>query len=340
MSWRPGGGGCINSFNNGSVYFLVKMGIKDQKIENAPSSLQDILNILPKYYTIQKDLKEEGVTASSEVVKARLEAAFTKRIKEDSNKGTFKIEGLWDKEFKEYKFLNYEETRVLEGMGNRVTQTGGFKILLTDTDDKRHFIWFRGSKTELGVFRACVDSPDKNLSQDLSRLQNFLYKEAVEKPNLVGSYASILIRRGVTLQHLRANIYRDRDAVECIGGKNGLTDVPITFSRNEAERFAKGFYSTKTYDAIPVVIEADYDLLKQYGRRLPPASIEDDDSWYVVNGGIPLDVIQTLSIYDKEREIWIKISDQEKIIKIIKGEGNSYSRVDLIDAANAVQNAL
>lgn len=177
---------CILALSDRSVFdeLARRMDKKNEgEVNNAGEKflLLDILNILPKYYTKQENLKEKGVALSQEKIKKNLEEAFISRIIPASENGLFKISGLGDKTFKMYQILNYEETRVLPGRGNRKNHTGGFKILLIDADNKKHFIWFRGSKTESGLFRAVVDSPDYDMAQLLFEVQKSLYKESINK---------------------------------------------------------------------------------------------------------------------------------------------------------------
>jgi len=159
----------------GFNYLRKSLGLEEWK-EKA-YSLQDILNSLPVYYTAQSNIFAE-TELSQEEIKDGLENAFEAKVKylDGTN---FTLGGLEGAEFASYEFLNYEETRVLHGKSSRVTGTGGFKILLTDIRGNRHFMWFRGSKTEKGVFRICADSSEKDLSERLFRLQQELYKEAI-----------------------------------------------------------------------------------------------------------------------------------------------------------------
>ncbi len=174
---------CVLALSDKAVFneLAKRMGKNEEERLHAGQkfSLLDILNILPKYYTRQEDFKEKGITLSQQEIKEGLESAFIDRIKPTSENGLFNIFGLGDKEFKAYQIVNYEETRVLVGMGNRKSQTGGFKIALIDTENKKYFIWFRGSKTESGLFRAVVDSPDSIVTEKLAELQRELYQHAL-----------------------------------------------------------------------------------------------------------------------------------------------------------------
>ena len=158
-----------------------RMGKKEEfeKFAGKPYSFEDILNILPKYYTIQKDIIAEGATASLEEIKERLQTAFNHRIINISQEGIFKVNGLGDMMFKKYEFRYYEETKVFTDTDERENKTGGFKIVLADIDGNEHFLWFRGSKTESGIFRAAVDSPNEAMSKELALLQESIYQEAV-----------------------------------------------------------------------------------------------------------------------------------------------------------------
>ncbi|HTY44873.1 MAG TPA: glucosamine-6-phosphate deaminase, partial [Patescibacteria group bacterium] len=162
--------------------------------------LTDILEILPRYHTIQSDLREDGVTLSQSVIKERLEEAFLMRVR-SAGKGAFRIEGLEGMEFNQYEFRNAEETRVLVGKRNRINQDGGFKILLTDTRGNLHFIWFRGSKTEAGVFRTAADSADPQIAEKLFELQQSMYRFAVAKTDdtLYAELATLLSLRGIAV---------------------------------------------------------------------------------------------------------------------------------------------
>jgi len=170
-----------------------KMGMEDryQQFSNNLYSLEDILDILPRYNTVQGDLTSDDAAFSSEDIKNRIEDAFRSRIR-DVSEGIFQIDGMEGVKFKKYELRYFEETRVFINKDDRKDKTGGFKIVLTDIEGREHFLWFRGSKTQPSLFRIASDSSDYDLAKKLAEFQESLYKEAIGRHFSKDAHSSIL----------------------------------------------------------------------------------------------------------------------------------------------------
>jgi len=70
-----------------------------------------------------------------------------------------------------------EEISIEEGYAITKTgdETGGLKIIIDDTS----WIWYRGSKTEAGVFRIIIDSKSEKKSQELLKKGEEIFQKAV-----------------------------------------------------------------------------------------------------------------------------------------------------------------
>jgi len=139
--------------------------------------LVDVLDSLPTYYSIQANLAAAAAGASQADIKREFEDRMLERLGEGP--GGAMPRALESLTPADSVFLNYEETRVLEGRGHRQSQTGGFKLLLTDTEGGRHFFWFRVSKTEAGMARVVADSPREAVARELFDFGRELYQGAV-----------------------------------------------------------------------------------------------------------------------------------------------------------------
>ncbi|MBU4342845.1 MAG: 6-phosphogluconolactonase [Candidatus Omnitrophica bacterium] len=234
-------------------YFKEHFDLKVRKDVN-DYVLSDILECLPEYHTHQTDLEAEGVQLTQRQIKSNLEEVFERKIIAVSQ-GKFTVEGLNGIEFVSYEFLNYEETNMFKGKGNREKQTGGFKILLTDTQGKRHFMWFRGSKTEAGVFRVCVDSPDEDISEALKGLQEELYQSAIVEESIsspLEAEGDVLTttEQGRLVNIVRVNtvITENKEAAEWRAARK-IADL-IKSKNERGEKVVIGFATGGTYEGI------------------------------------------------------------------------------------------
>jgi hypothetical protein len=124
--------------------------------------LPDIIASIPAYYN--RALKIHGPTIPHGEIKARMESYFGK--------------SLWPKlagRFQRYEFENYEGTHaVTQRTGD---ESGGWRVSLIN-DGVESFIFARGSRTEAGVWRLIVDSPDPALGEVLEKVGRDMFDAA------------------------------------------------------------------------------------------------------------------------------------------------------------------
>jgi 6-phosphogluconolactonase/glucosamine-6-phosphate isomerase/deaminase len=134
----------------------------------AKRSALDLLEAMPEWHTLQETLRAEDAPIDPAALRAGFERnLLAARLPTSTG---LRLEGLEGAEFTSIEVLNYEETEVRRGIGNRRSQTGGLKVLLRDDAGREHFLWFRGSKTEAGVTRIVTDSPDGDVATGLMAL--------------------------------------------------------------------------------------------------------------------------------------------------------------------------
>jgi phosphomannomutase len=140
----------------------------DRLPQDRPLELIDLLEAMPEWHTLQETLRAEEAPIDPAALRAGFERnLLAARLPTPTG---LRLEGLEGAEFTSIEVLNYEETEVRRGIGNRRSQTGGLKVLLRDDAGREHFLWFRGSKTEAGVTRIVADSPDGGIATGLMAL--------------------------------------------------------------------------------------------------------------------------------------------------------------------------
>ncbi|SIP97324.1 Phosphomannomutase [Alkalispirochaeta americana] len=145
-----------------------------------PLLLSEVVNLLPRYTTIETDdplAKMHVGSCSHKDLKARYESLVPRKI------------APLERELAEtlgvttWEIWNYEGTRATRGPGNRTArETGGLRIaFLDDRGRTRASLWMRGSGTE-PVFRILADCAGDNrpLAERMIRWQRALVQEAVE----------------------------------------------------------------------------------------------------------------------------------------------------------------
>ena len=109
-----------------------------------------------------------------------------KKVYEQQFEQAFKInKKKWKKKynFYDYQFLNYEADKVLVGPKKQIGKgEGGFKVLFfNQKNEKKGFLWMRGSKTE-PVFRISCDLfGDQKNEKTLLNFHRKLIKQADKK---------------------------------------------------------------------------------------------------------------------------------------------------------------
>lgn len=124
--------------------------------------LPDMLALIPHYYTTM--VKVQGPALPHGVVKTRMEAYFR--------------EFVWpelSRLYASYEFANYEGTRKSDTRTGE--ENGGWRVNL-NAEGERAFIFARGSRTEAGVWRLIVDSPDPEHSQKLLEIAREMFERA------------------------------------------------------------------------------------------------------------------------------------------------------------------
>jgi phosphomannomutase len=159
------------------VFAQLKRLLGERQPWGEACSLYDIWSHLPSYRTIQGECISSESASNQEKFKLAVEEVFERKKKIIPHRG-FLLEDFPEVEFVAARISNSEETMILKGRGKRIKQDGGFKIVLIDRLKRRHFIWFRGSKTELGLLRTCADSPDTHMAIKLAVLEEQILQEA------------------------------------------------------------------------------------------------------------------------------------------------------------------
>ncbi|MDO8586485.1 MAG: hypothetical protein Q7T82_05550 [Armatimonadota bacterium] len=122
--------------------------------------LPDMLSLIPAYHTIM--LKMKAPALSHAEVKARMESCF--------------VDTFWpelSKVYISYEFANYEGARKVERRTG--DESGGWRIDLR-AEEGRDFLFARGSRTEAGVWRIIVDSPDHTRASELGRVAHEMFQ--------------------------------------------------------------------------------------------------------------------------------------------------------------------
>ena len=124
--------------------------------------LQDILSAIPRNYN--QLFRMEGPKRPHGEIKARMEGYFTRSVWPEISPN-----------YSSYEFANYEGTRCVERRAG--DESGGWRVNLP-AGDERDFIFARGSRTEAGVWRMIVDSPDEKRAAALARAAQAMFREA------------------------------------------------------------------------------------------------------------------------------------------------------------------
>lgn len=151
---------------------------KRQAILRHEYTLDDIAQTLPHYNTFQ-DIEDEagkemGLGISPKDLKGILEQLLSPMIRMEG--GRYLLNGVPNKTYRLVEIWNSEETEIRETRTG--DESGGWKVVLVDTDGNRSHLWLRGSKTEIGILRLQVESKDRGEAEALKRLFRGLLFEA------------------------------------------------------------------------------------------------------------------------------------------------------------------
>jgi phosphomannomutase len=124
--------------------------------------LSDILAAVPSYYN--RLFRLRGPDLSHGEVKSRMEEHFKRSVWPDL---AARVEC--------YEFRNYEGTGPVQKRSG--DESGGWRVSVYAAG-KESFIFARGSRTEAGIWRMIVDSPDPTLGETLVRAGLALYEAA------------------------------------------------------------------------------------------------------------------------------------------------------------------
>lgn len=143
-----------------------------------PLLLSEVVNLLPRYTTIETDdplAKMHVGSCSHKDLKARYESLLPRKI------APLERELAETLGVTSWEMWNYEGTRATRGPGNRRgNETGGLRVIFLDSQGKtRASLWMRGSGTE-PVFRILADCAGENrpLAERMIRWQRDLVEEA------------------------------------------------------------------------------------------------------------------------------------------------------------------
>lgn len=126
--------------------------------------LPDIIAAVPTYFN--QMFRFEGPAIPHSVIKSRMEEHFRKT--------------LWPKlsnRFDRYEFENYEGTELVSSRTG--DESGGWRVALYSKSGKS-FIFARGSRTEAGIWRIIVDTPDHSIGNVLIEAGNALFDYAIK----------------------------------------------------------------------------------------------------------------------------------------------------------------
>ncbi len=135
---------------------------------NPPSGtnrLPEILAAMPTYFN--RVLKIDGMPTSHADVKSRIEKTFH--------------DSIWTElsgQFESYEFHNYEGVAHVETRSG--DESGGWRLCLK-SGEQQSFIFARGSRTEAGIWRVIVDSPQNETGQTLLRVAQSLTDAARDR---------------------------------------------------------------------------------------------------------------------------------------------------------------
>ncbi len=120
-----------------------------------------------------------------------------------------------------------------------------------------------------------------------------------------------VLYRGTTVSHLRKNLSEKRGGrVHLVGGRAAFHDAPFfSYKWEEARGYA---FNRRTLDDPAVVIEVGHAALAATGAPLPSLT-NDHLAVQSLAGGVPLETVQALSVYDDTTARWNRITGVEKI---------------------------
>jgi hypothetical protein len=120
-----------------------------------------------------------------------------------------------------------------------------------------------------------------------------------------------ILYRGTTVSHLRKNLAeRPGGGVRLVGGRAAFHDAPFfSYKWEEARGYA---FNRRSGEDPAVVIEVGHDALAAWGVNLP--SLTDDHlPAQSLAGGVPLETVRALSVYNEALARWERITGVEKI---------------------------
>ncbi|MBU1996238.1 MAG: YvcK family protein, partial [Candidatus Omnitrophica bacterium] len=161
---------------------------------------------------------------------------------------------------------------------------------------------------------------DENIQTIVRNARGLLSEfKDIEKARQLVTTSGLKMFRGVTLWSLRKNLYRDDNGQIALGWADGLNNVPWSFSPVVAKEFAMDTHTLEATGSVPVIIEADYDLVQKVRGRLPqpPMSDSHENEWHDLKGGFPIDTITKLSIYSNKTKAWRSTTNKNVIRNII-----------------------
>lgn len=130
---------------------------------------------------------------------------------------------------------------------------------------------------------------------------------------LRASTAGVLYR-GTTVSQLRKNLADDSGGVRLVGGRSGFHDAPFfSYKWGEAQGYAT---NRQTPEDPAVVIEVDHVALAASGTPLPSLT-KDHLAVQSLSGGVPLDTVRALSVWDATLQRWVRWEGREKVRSFI-----------------------
>lgn len=145
-----------------------------------------------------------------------------------------------------------------------------------------------------------------------------------------------VLYRGTTVAQLRRNLADEtRGGVRLVGGRSGFHDNPFfSYAWGEAQVYAT---NRQTPEDPAVVIEVDHAALAAGGTPLPSLT-KDHLAAQSLAGGVPLDTVRAISVWDSTLQRWVRWEGREKVRAFIFAKASPL--VEVVPTARFVSDPL
>jgi len=133
-----------------------------------------------------------------------------------------------------------------------------------------------------------------------------------------------VLYRGTTVAHLRKNLADESGGVRLVGGRSGFHDTPFfSYKWGEAQSYA---INRQSPEDPAVVIEVDHGMLAAGGTPLPSLT-KDHLAVQSLAGGVPLDTVRAISVWDSTLQRWARWEGREKVRAFIFAKASPLKEV-------------